>query len=189
MNARDGDSVQAERAHEEYLAEVRQMVDEQVAALFQMVSAAAARIGASAAAQGGDGRTLTVSGNGRSATLAIEAVTDLPEGSDRAQEFPAGQARCTMTAADGAAQEWVLHRTGGGQTVSYAWVDANSRAQLDEAEIANRLQAALGMAQTGVVGAAEAGTAGATGMPQGTATPVIPVDGDPSTIEEYNPTR
>ena len=199
MNARDGDSVQAERAHEEYLAEVRQLVDEQVAALFQMVSAAAARIGATAASQGSDGRTLTVSGNGRSTTLAVEAVTDLPEGSDRAQEFPAGQARCTMTSGDGAAQEWVLHRIGEGQTVRYAWVDGNNQAQLDEAEIANRLQAALGMAPTGgePVAAAGAGTAStvvttggsATGMPQGAATPIIPVDGDPSTIEEYNPTQ
>ena len=98
MNARDGDSVQAESAHEEYLAEVRQLVDEQVAALFQMVSAAAARIGATAASGQARSRTLTVSGDGRSATLAVEAVTDLPEGADRAQEFPSGQARCTMTA-------------------------------------------------------------------------------------------
>jgi hypothetical protein len=97
----------------------------------------------------------------------------------------------------------VLHRVGEGQTVRYAWVDGNNQAQLDEAEIANRLQTALGMAPTGgeAVAAAGVGSAGtivtagsqasaaATDMRRGAATPIIPVDGDPSTIEEYNPTQ
>lgn len=210
MNPREGETVQAEAAHEEYLAEVRQLVDQQVAALFQMISAAASRIGANAtaggqAAQGGDNRTLEVSSGGQTASFAVEAVTDLPEGADRAQEFPAGQARCTMSGAAGTAEQWVLHRVGeSGETQPrYAWVPSGTERPLDEAQIADILRSALGGGSdtTGTTGATQgqAGAGAATSLGHeagigagptkalGATDAIIPVDGDPSTIEGAGP--
>ena len=149
MNASDGNSVQAEAAHEEYLAEVRQLVDQQVAALFQMVSGAASRAGAGASGgavpsvgQSDDNRTLTVSNGGRAVTFTVEAVTDLPEGSDRANAFPAGQARCIVSTPNGTIDEWVLHRVGGGETPQYTWMRSGTETPVDEAGVVALLQSA-----------------------------------------------
>lgn len=202
MNPQDGDPVQANAAHAEYLAEVRRLVDEQVAALFQTVSAAASRIGATTmsgqAAQAQNNRTMTLTAGGRAATLTVEAVTDLPEGSDRAQEFPSGQARCTVNAGS-TTDVWDLHRVGDVDNLRYGWVDGNTLAPLDEAEIANRLQTALGGAagdattyvSTSAAGyEAGIGATGAAAQDVFTAEAggrIIPVDGDPRTIEGETP--
>lgn len=199
MNPQDGDPVQANAAHAEYLAEVRRLVDEQVAALFQTVSAAASRIGATTTGgQAQNNRTMTLTAGGQAATLTVEAVTDLPEGSDRAQEFPSGQARCTVTAGS-ATEIWDLHRLGDVDNLRYGWVDSNTLAPLDEAEIANRLQTVLGGTAGGATSSVSTSAAGyeagigATGAgTQDVFTAeaggrVIPVDGDPRTIEGETP--
>ena len=106
------DTAEAQAAHREYLAEVQRLVTEQVEVLFRTVTAAAERESPAAQPAGvtRDEHALTVSTGGRSAVFRIEAITDLPEGADRANDFETGQARCTVRGADGSTDVWVLHR-------------------------------------------------------------------------------
>lgn len=131
----------AAAAHQEYLAEVRQLVDQQVGALAEMVSAAATHVATHAA--GGqhvdvtrDDHTLKATSGERSVVFAVEAVTDLPEGADRALDFPTGQARCIVRTSDGASEEWVLHRAGAGESLHYSWVRAESQTPIGEQDVA-----------------------------------------------------
>ena len=152
----DGERVDATAAHEEYMAEARELVDEQVDVLYALVNGAMAgdAVGtpgiAIAGASGGqaqvtrNGHSMTVSRGGRTVTLNVEAITDLPEGADRAHEFVSGQARCTVQGPDGTAAQWVLQRVGAGSAAPpYTWVDAPTSQPLDTAIVAQTLQTML----------------------------------------------
>ena len=136
----DAETTQAEEAHEEYLAEARQLIDEHVDALFQMIEAAAARAsGTAPGAQRGVTRgdhSITVANGDRRAVFEVQAITDLPEGYDRAKDFATGQARCIMHAPDGATTEWVLHRVGAGDaTPPYTWMNADTGRELTQDDL------------------------------------------------------
>ena len=138
--ARDADA-RAVAAHEEYLAEVKQLVEHHFEALAAMVTAAATH---AAAGRHADvtrtNHTLTVTGGDRSVVFTVEAVTDLPEGADRALDFPTGQARCIVHAPDGTTEEWVLRRTGAGEDIRYTWVRTVSEEPIGEQDVAALLQ-------------------------------------------------
>ena len=132
----------AEAAHQEYLAEAQRLVDQQFEVLGALVSAAA---GTHAAA----GRhvevtrsnhTLTATSGERSVVFTVEAVTDLPEGADRARDFPTGQARCTVRTPDGETTEWVLRRAGAGEDIRYTWVRSVSQEPIGEQDVTALLQ-------------------------------------------------
>jgi len=152
----DNERIDATAAHEEYMAEARGLVDEQVDALYALVSAAmsgdgAGTPGTAIAGAGGaqaqvtrNGHSMAVSRGGRTVTLNVEAITDLPEGADRAHEFVSGQARCTVQGPDGTAARWVLQRVGAGNAAPpYTWVDAPTSQPLDTATVAQTLQTML----------------------------------------------
>ena len=84
--------------------------------------------------------TLTASSGERSVVFKVEAVTDLPEGADRALDFPTGQARCIAQTPDGTTEEWVLHRAGAGESLHYTWVRAGSEVPIGEPDVAALLQ-------------------------------------------------
>ena len=138
--ARDADAG-AVAAHEEYLAEVKQLVEQHFEALAAMVTAAATH--AAAGRHAGVTRTnhtLTVTGGDRSVVFTLEAVTDLPEGADRALDFPTGQARCTVQTPDGETTEWVLRRAGAGEDIRYMWVRSVSQEPIGEQDVTALLQ-------------------------------------------------
>src|SRR5207302_2266378 len=137
--ARDADA-HAAAAHAEYLAEVKQLVDQHFEALAAMVTAAAPHAAGGRAAVTRHNHTLTVTGGDRSVVFTVEAVTDLPEGADRARDFPTGQARCVVQAADGTTEEWVLHRVGAGDDIRYTWVRSVSQEPIGEQDVAALLQ-------------------------------------------------
>jgi hypothetical protein len=138
--ARDADA-RAAAAHEEYLAEVKQLVEHHFEALAAMVTAAAKH---AAAGRHADvtrtNHTLTVTGGDRSVVFTVEAVTDLPEGADRALDFPTGQARCTVQTPDGETTEWVLRRAGAGEDIRYTWVRSVSQEPIGEQDVTALLQ-------------------------------------------------
>jgi len=141
-NAVNNESTGASEAHQEYLAEARQLVDDQIEALFALIARAAAR--ATTGQQPAvtrTGHTLRVSNGTRTAAFEIEAITDLPEGADRAQAFPAGQARCMMNGPEGVIEEYELHRLGAGAAApGYTWMYARTETAIDEESIARSLQ-------------------------------------------------
>ena len=134
--ARDAEA-RAAAAHEEYLAEVKQLVEHHFEALAAMVTAAATH---AAAGRHADvtrtNHTLTVTGGDRSVVFTVEAVTDLPEGADRALDFPTGQARCIVQTPDGETREWVLRRAGAGEDIRYTWVRSVSQEPIGEQDVA-----------------------------------------------------
>ena len=138
--ARDADA-RAVAAHEEYLAEVKQLVEHHFEALAAMVTAAATH---AAAGRHADvtrtNHTLTVTGGDRSVVFTVEAVTDLPEGADRALDFPTGQARCTVQTPGGETTEWVLRRAGAGEDIRYTWVHSVSEEPIGEQDVAALVQ-------------------------------------------------
>ena len=140
---RDADA-RAAAAHAEYLAEVKQLVDQHFEALAAMVTAAATH---TAAGRHADvtrtNHTLSVTGGDRSVVFTVEAVTDLPEGADRALDFPTGQARCIVQTPDGTTEEWVLHRAGAGDDIHYTWVRSGSQEPIGEQDVAALLQSSL----------------------------------------------
>ena|SRR5579871_2044082 len=136
------ETAEANAAHREYLAETQQLVDEQTEALFRMVSAAAEQSGSAAPAirVARDERTFTAAAGERSAIFRVEAITDLPEGSDRANEFTTSQARCIVQAPDGTSSEWVLHRLGAGDAPRYGWLEAGTEKSIDQAAVSTILR-------------------------------------------------
>jgi hypothetical protein len=131
----------AAAAHREYLAEAQQLVDQQFEALAAMVSAAATHAaGGRHADVTRSNHTLTVTSGDRSVVFTVEAVTDLPEGADRARDFPTGQARCIVQTPDSATTEWVLHRVGAGEDIRYTWVHSVSQEPIGEQDVAALLQ-------------------------------------------------
>lgn len=145
MSVSDSESARAISAHEEYLAEARRLIDDEVKALFAVLSAAIAGTtgagpGAGSIGVSQDERSFTATNGGRSVTFSVEAVTDLPEGADKAKEFPAGQARCTVSGPDGVIATWVLHRIGAGDAVRYTWMQANTEKPISDQDVAAALQ-------------------------------------------------
>jgi hypothetical protein len=131
----------AAAAHQEYLAEAQQLVDQQFEALATMVTAAGTHAaGGRHADVTRSHHTLTATSGERSVVFTVEAVTDLPEGADRARDFPTGQARCTVHAPDGTTEEWVLHRIGAGDDIRYMWVRSVSEEPIGEQDVAALLQ-------------------------------------------------
>ena len=143
-NIVNNESSSASEAHQEYLAEARQLVDAQIEAIFTLITNAAARATTATGQQPAvtrTGHTLRVSNGARTAAFQIEAITDLPEGADRAQAFPAGQARCTMSGPEGMIEEYELHRLGGGAAApGYTWMYARTETPIDEDGVARSLQ-------------------------------------------------
>jgi len=143
-NTVNNESSGASEAHQEYLAETRQLVDDQIEALFALIASAAARATTATGQQPAvtrSGHTLRVSNGARTTAFEIEAITDLPEGADRAQAFPAGQARCTMSGPEGMIEEYELHRLGAGAAApGYTWMYARTETPIDEDGVARSLQ-------------------------------------------------
>ena len=138
--ARDADT-RAGAAHEEYLAEVKQLVEHHFEALAAMVTAAATHVaGGRHVDVRRSNHTLTATSGDRSADFTVEAVTDLPEGADRALDFPTGQARCIVHAPDGTTEEWVLRRVGAGEGIHYTWMRSVSEEPIGEQDVAALLQ-------------------------------------------------
>src|SRR5438067_7829039 len=137
--ARDADA-RAAAAHQEYIAEVKQLVDQHFEALAALVSAAATHAAGGHAAVTRHNHTLTVTDGDHDVVFTVEAVTDLPEGADRARDFPTGQARCIVQASDGMTEEWVLRRAGAGEDIRYTWVRSVSQEPIGEQDVAALLQ-------------------------------------------------
>ena len=133
--ARDADA-NAVAAHEEYLAEVKQLVEHHFEAFAAMVTAAATHMaGGRQVGVTRTNHTLTVTSGDHSVVFTVEAVTDLPEGADRALDFPTGQARCTVQAPGGETTEWVLRRAGAGEDIRYTWVRSVSQEPIGEQDV------------------------------------------------------
>ncbi len=137
------ESENATAAHQEYLAEARGLIDDQIEALFTLIATAAERVGASNGRQPSvarQGHALTVVNGARTAVFTVESITDLPEGADRAQAFPVGQARCTMRCQGDVMGEWELHRIGEGDAApGYAWMRAGTETPISPEEVATLL--------------------------------------------------
>ena len=140
--ARDADA-RAAAAHAEYLAEVKQLVDQHFETLAAMVSAAATHAAGGHAAVTRHNHTLTVTGGDHDVVFTVEAVTDLAEGTDRARDFPTGQARCIVQAPDRTTITWELHRAGAGDDIHYTWVRAVSQEPIGEQDVAALLQSSF----------------------------------------------
>jgi hypothetical protein len=137
-------SDRSEAAHQEYLAEVDRMVDDAAAGLFARLEAVLAQ--ATGAAQGNQymvsrqGRALTARTNNRTISAQVEAISDLPNESERAQAFPNYQARCRILVDDHLTEEWVLRRSGSERNVQYLWMVPRSDTPITESDIAGALQ-------------------------------------------------
>lgn len=143
MDASNTNSEYAAEAHKEYLAEAERLVDQQVEALFNRISGLASQAGAAQPVLAHNGRSLRIDRGGHAVSFDVEAITDLPEDTDRAQVFPVSQARCIVHALDGTTSEWQLHRLGeGNATPPYTWVNAQSGAPVSDEEIRQLLQEA-----------------------------------------------
>ena len=128
------------------MAEVQQLVDDQSAVLFRMVTAAAAQ--ASTAAQHIDvthePRSLTASVGPHAAVFQIELITDRPADMGRAKTYMTGQARCIVPTPDGTVEEWVLALRstaagGTGARDTHTWMDARGRQPITEEVVARTL--------------------------------------------------
>lgn len=138
-------SAEAAAARREYVAEVRQLVDEQSEILFSMVTAAAARVST------GDRRievvreahSLSASAGMRAVVFRIDAITDQPEDRRLADVFMMGQARCSLPTPNGTSDAWVLllQRVGADDAVSrHAWMHAGAKKPVSEALVATTLR-------------------------------------------------
>ncbi len=142
------DTAAATAGHQAYLAEVQQLVDDQSAVLFRLVTAAAAQ--ASTATQPievtQETRTLTASVGAHAALFHIEAITDRRTDLGGARTYLTGQARCLVPTPDGTPAEWVLarQRTTAGDTRArgaHTWVDGKAEQPVTEAVVVSRLRA------------------------------------------------
>lgn len=144
----DSDTERAEAIHDEYMSEARQLIAAQIDKLYRMVTDAATMIatgthGAPRIEVSRDGNDITASCGGRTMRFHAESIADVPEGGDPANEFPGGQARCTIQMPDGATETWVLHRTSIGTNIQYAWLHAKTQALVGETELTETLRQAL----------------------------------------------
>ena len=133
--------------HEEYMAEVKRLVDGQVERLYELVQAGAA---SAAATPGGtrievtrDGDDISASSGERSVSFHMEEITNVADETERVQKFPSEQAHCTVRAPNGATETLVLHRLGTGNDIGYAWLHAKTQRPVDEADLAAMLRAML----------------------------------------------
>lgn len=148
ITAQGSDTAAASAAHGAYLTQVTQLVEEQSAVLFTLVTTAAAQastadqhITVTRAAHG-----LTVSMGAQAADLRIEAITARPADMSRAWSYMGGQARCILPTVDGTPREWVLalqhsaSADGGRVRHTHAWMDAKAVQPVTEAMVARMLQ-------------------------------------------------
>jgi len=146
MNVVNDESMYANDAHQEYLAETKRLVDQEIESLFALIVSAAARAAATVSsgrqpAVTRNAHALQVANGARAATFEVEAITDLPADVDRAQAFPTSQARCALRGPDGATEEWELHRIGAGNAApGYTWMYAKTETPVSEESIAQSLQ-------------------------------------------------
>ena len=139
------DTAEATVARGRYVAQVRQLVDDQLAILFTMVTAGAAQ--ASTGIQHIEvtrqARSLTASDGARTAVFIIEAITDRPRDLGVHARFRVGQARCILPPLDGIGVPWelVLQRVGTESIgAGYAWMDAAARKPLTATAVAATLR-------------------------------------------------
>lgn len=142
-------TTQAGAGHAAYLAETRQLVDEQTEALFSIVAAILAHAShhdsvARHARVSHQAHTLTVTNGPCSETFTVTAISDLPDSADRMRLFPMSQARCLVQATDGSTAEWLLKRDNTGDVIPvYAWMPARSDTRVGEPEIHSMLRQLL----------------------------------------------
>lgn len=126
--------------HTTYVAEARELVHDQVDALFALLmttiehTAGASDVHLVVAR--GD-RTLRLTIDPCPEVFAVQATIDLPEGENRAQMFPTGPARCIVWAPDGVIARWDLrpvHSDTG--SLEYAWMEAGTETIVTEHEVA-----------------------------------------------------
>lgn len=135
------DMARSVAAHAAYLAETRQLVDAHTDALFGLLTTVLARArsyepAVRHAEVSRHDHTLAVTNGACTEVFTVEAISDLPDGADRAYLFPTSQARCTVQAPDGSAVEWLLKRDATGDRASaYAWMLADSTTRIGEPEI------------------------------------------------------
>lgn len=143
------EATRAAMAHAAYLAQTRQLVDAQTEALFGLLTTVLARArGYEPAARHADvsrqAHTLTVNACACSEVFTVQAISDLPDGANRALIFPTSQARCLIRAPDGGTTEWLLMRDYDGDTApSYAWMLAGSNTRVGEPEANGVLRSLL----------------------------------------------
>jgi len=118
-------------AHDEYVAEMTKLVDEQINALTTFISLARDRLAQQSPALASMtvtrvDQTITAATGAKTATFAITSVTDLPL-EDRAALMAEGQARCAVQGPDGVEEVWVLRRT----TIVPTGGDTNGSAEDD----------------------------------------------------------
>lgn len=126
--------------HAAYIAEVRELIHDQVDALFALLTTTVEHTAGASDAHPvvvrGD-RTLRLAIDPCPEVFAVQATIDLPEGENRAQMFPAGPARCIVWAPDGIIARWDLrpvHSDTG--SLNYAWMVAGTETVVTEDEVA-----------------------------------------------------
>lgn len=147
MSEGNGGSAQAANAHEEYVDEVLRLIDDDVAALFGTLRRTLTdHDGASGGAPTHvveDRRRFQATRGSHTVTFAVDTVVDAPELTARAQEFPAGQARCVVSVDDQPVDEWVLHRndeSAGG----YVWSRETDNRPITQEDVERALQPLFG---------------------------------------------
>jgi hypothetical protein len=141
------DSAEATARYGQYVAEVQQLVEDQLEVLFTIVTAGAAQAstGDQQIAVTRQARTLTASTVLRTVVFRIEAITDRPTDLRLAARFRTGQARCILPTVDGsgamAAWELMLQGAGvRGARAEYTWMDAGTQKTLTAAAVAATLR-------------------------------------------------
>lgn len=133
--------------HGTYVTAVRQLVDDQVEVLFQMVQVAAVQAshGIQRITVTREARSVTAFVGAQVAVFPIEAVTDRPADQGWAHAFQTGPARCLLPTSGGSPAEWtlVVQRTAPGDSVArptHIWLDARTPQPVDEAVVAALLR-------------------------------------------------
>ncbi len=126
--------------HTTYVTEVRELVHDQVDALFALLMTAIEHTAGASDAHPvvvrGD-RTLRLTIDPCPEVFAVQATIDLPEGENRAQTFPSGPARCIVWVPDGIIAQWDLrpvHSDTG--PLEYAWMEVGTETMVTEHEVA-----------------------------------------------------
>ncbi len=137
-------SERAEAAHEEYLAEVEQMVDEATVKLYAQLEEVVAQVGDNAPggryAVSRQGRSFSARNSDRTISAQVEAISDLQNESERAQAFPGYQARCRINSNEQLMEEWVLRRSGSERNIQYLWMSPRSDTPMTESDITRAFQ-------------------------------------------------
>jgi hypothetical protein len=128
--------------HTAYVAEVRELVHDQVDALLGLLMGRIERVATAGepatqplVSRGDRMLRLTI---GRCSTeLEVQATIDVPDGESRARLFPVGPARCIVRAPDGILARWDLRQAHPGDPSSvHAWMVAGTEKAVTESEAA-----------------------------------------------------